>query len=331
MKACIIDLDSKLRCYDISVGYKREINEAFIEIIYCSLNPLINHPEIYKNRKIEKPFIIGSEAVGYIKEVNENTSLRAGDRVIVYPWIFCNLCPRCIAGLEYLCELGFLLGCFRDGLCREHIVLPIRNLVKTSSEIPLEIASTLGFTGSTAYHIYNTIITRGGRNIAILNALNPIGIYLIQLLSSSGMNVITVSHERDTEYLINHYDIDRAISFSDINVLESLNIDTAILIVDPLCNISFNTSILSLKGRLVILDVLNLSKYKIDLSGICKKEIEIIGCRGSSRYDLIQCMNYAKRGILKPRILGIYGMYEYHDIWKLLTENYTNGSILIKI
>ena len=59
------------------------------------------------------PHIPGSEVMGVAK--SDGKRIRKGDKVIIYPRIFCGNCDMCLTSREYMCTNGGLWGVVSNG------------------------------------------------------------------------------------------------------------------------------------------------------------------------------------------------------------------------
>ena len=55
---------------------------------------------------------------------------RPGDRVYVYPGIWCGECPSCRRGAENLCRQMRIMGFHRDGGFAEYVAAPLQSLIR---------------------------------------------------------------------------------------------------------------------------------------------------------------------------------------------------------
>ncbi|MBA4392704.1 MAG: alcohol dehydrogenase [Desulfobacca sp.] len=93
------------------------------------------------HRDLILPRIPGEEVVGTILEKGEGVSgFEAGQRVYVYPGIWCGSCPACRMGAENLCTHMEIMGFHRHGGFAQVVIAPAQSLIPVSSEIALEEA-----------------------------------------------------------------------------------------------------------------------------------------------------------------------------------------------
>jgi propanol-preferring alcohol dehydrogenase len=107
------------------------------------------------------PFTLGHENAGWVDSVGTGvTSVKEGDAVAIYgPW-GCGKCPRCLLGIETLCERpmeqpipGGGGGLGLDGGMAEYMLVPFeRLLVKLPGKLTPAQAAPLTDAGLTPYH-----------------------------------------------------------------------------------------------------------------------------------------------------------------------------------
>ena len=77
------------------------------------------------DRGISLPLTLGHETAGEIMSVGpEVKDRKAGEMVLVYPWIGCGICRVCKMGFENLCMKPRCLGVHCDGGYSDQIVVP---------------------------------------------------------------------------------------------------------------------------------------------------------------------------------------------------------------
>lgn len=93
------------------------------------------------NGLVSYPRVIGHEIAGEIVSIGENKKgLKAGDRVVVDPYLFCGNCYPCSIGRTNCCNDLRVLGVHVDGGMTELITHPADMLVPIPENIPWDIA-----------------------------------------------------------------------------------------------------------------------------------------------------------------------------------------------
>ncbi|HEU4983412.1 MAG TPA: alcohol dehydrogenase catalytic domain-containing protein, partial [Acidobacteriaceae bacterium] len=108
----------------------------------CGTDLHIFEWDAWAQKTIPVPLVIGHEFVGEIVEVGSNvTDFQVGDRVSGEGHVVCGRCRNCLAGRRHLCAHTQGVGVNRAGAFAEFIVLPMGNIWRHSSGIPLEVAA----------------------------------------------------------------------------------------------------------------------------------------------------------------------------------------------
>jgi len=133
------------------------------------------------------PVTMGHEIGGEVVEVGPDVrGVKAGDRVVVYPWLGCGECPTCLAGNDHLCNraarnLGMQLpGGYAD-LCRvpnERYLVPIGTLDPAR-------AATFACAGITAYGAIRKIPQADAEDYIAVVGGGGVGMTAIALLSAT--------------------------------------------------------------------------------------------------------------------------------------------------
>jgi D-arabinose 1-dehydrogenase-like Zn-dependent alcohol dehydrogenase len=135
------------------------------------------------DRGILLPITPGHEIAGTLVDLggHVDTSLKEGDRVVVYPWLGCGECRKCAAGFENLCEAKpASLGIFNDGGYAEYVRVPHpRYLVPTGGIGPSQ-AAPLACSGLTTFSALQKCGLHEGDLLVILGA-GGLGTTAIQL------------------------------------------------------------------------------------------------------------------------------------------------------
>jgi NADPH:quinone reductase-like Zn-dependent oxidoreductase len=103
------------------------------------------------------PMTPGIDVAGEIDAVGDAvTTYRTGDRVVVYPGIFCGACRWCHAGEESMCDHYEILGEERPGGFAEYVVVPAANLERLPAGVTWERAAAVPAAFTTAWRMLIT-------------------------------------------------------------------------------------------------------------------------------------------------------------------------------
>ncbi len=134
------------------------------------------------------PRILGHELGVEIEQINDPAStLKAGDRCAVEPYLNCGTCIACKRGRTNCCANLKVLGVHIDGGMRSQIIVPTNKLHR-SEKLTLDqlaLVETLGI----GCHAVNRASPEQGEWTLILGA-GPIGLSVIPFAQAAGANVI---------------------------------------------------------------------------------------------------------------------------------------------
>ena len=83
---------------------------------------------------VSYPRIMGHEIAGEVVE-GESGGIRAGDRVVIDPVVFCGACFHCRNGQTNLCPNGSLIGRDTDGGFAEYAAVPASHVFRLPQAI----------------------------------------------------------------------------------------------------------------------------------------------------------------------------------------------------
>lgn len=103
-------------------------------------------------RIVSPPRTLGHEIAGIVRAVGPDvTTVRAGDRRVVYPWLGCGTCSFCANGDEHLCNRPAALGVQRDGGFAESVLVPHEKYLFAYDPLHDAQACTYACSGLTAF------------------------------------------------------------------------------------------------------------------------------------------------------------------------------------
>ena len=257
------------------------------------------------------PHIPGAETSGEIEEIGEHVStLKKGDKVIVYNRTFDETCDMCLNQCEMLCRNGGKeIGLVTNGGFAEYISVPEKNVFKIPNEMSWELAASIPVTTLTPYHALKQSALKIDEFLVIFGASGNTGMMVTQLGKKMGAKVIAVSKDNwikdfGADYVITEYDkVAEKVKeitqgkMADV-VLNSLGLQT--------WENSFES--VGLNGRWVTFGGLTGADVKLNVQSLYSKQIRLIGSTGGTRKEITELIDMHKD--LKPRVWKKFALDE---------------------
>lgn len=149
-------------------------------------------PRIYEKGTYRFPLIPGHEFAGTVEAVGEGVEgFRPGDRVAVFPLIWCGRCAACERGRYAQCSDYGYLGSRSDGAFAEHVVAPARNLVRVPEGLSLEAAAMAEPAAVALHALRRAGGPFAGETVAVFGA-GPVGLIAAQWARAMGSSAVLV-------------------------------------------------------------------------------------------------------------------------------------------
>ncbi len=133
-------------------------------------------PRIFTKGTYTFPTVCGHEFAGIVEACGAGVdTFSPGDAVVVFPLLWCGMCPACEQGNYVQCHDYDYLGSRRDGAFAEFVVAPKENLIRVPEKVALEEAA-MTEPAAVALHALRRVGTSlVGKTVAIFGA-GPIGL-----------------------------------------------------------------------------------------------------------------------------------------------------------
>ncbi len=169
-------------------------DQVMVQVKACALN----HLDLFIRKGlpgIKLPHINGSDVAGDIIAVGDYiTDLEPGQRVLLAPMTFCNVCEKCTAGQQNFCPQFSVLGYLNDGGNCEYIAAPRVSVLPIPDELTYDEAAALPLVSVTAWHM---LVTRcgikPGDTVLVLGGGSGIGTIAIQVCKMFGATCIATA------------------------------------------------------------------------------------------------------------------------------------------
>ena len=269
------------------------------------------------DRGVKFPVIPGHEIVGTVSAIGDSVvGIKEGDDVLVYPWIGCGTCPTCEKGDTNLCEAPQSLGVFQDGGYAEYSLIPDYKFLAQISGMDLEGAASLACSGLTAYTAVKKAISNSPENILIVGAggLGLMGVQIAKALCDAKVICADLTDEKlqkakemGADHTINTKDSE---SFKNImSICNEKGADSIIDFVNAPPTVKLDLSVIRKRGNIVLVGLFG-GAVDLPLVSIPLKAITIQGAYTGNYNDMIELIDLAKRGIIKPIVSKHYSMDE---------------------
>lgn len=149
------------------------------------------------HRDLSYPRVLGHEIAGTIHLLPKEYGgeLNVGDRVQVYPGVYCGECSYCRSGRENLCDSMEILGFHLDGGMEEFLEIPVREADKMIFPIPENLTmeqATLAEPLSCCIQMQDKLEKGAHRKLLILGA-GRLGILNYLLAKRTGWKDVKVA------------------------------------------------------------------------------------------------------------------------------------------
>jgi len=168
----------------------RKENEALLQINKVGICGTDLHAYSGNQAFFTYPRILGHELASTVLEIGENPKgIKAGDKVVVMPYISCNECIACRNGKTNCCTNIRVLGVHTDGGMQEQITVP-SSILLLANHLSNEQMAVVEPLAIGAHAIRRAAIV-AGETVAVIGC-GPIGIGIMKLAQIAGAKVIAI-------------------------------------------------------------------------------------------------------------------------------------------
>ena len=142
------------------------------------------------------PLTLGHEIVGKVVALGpdaEGLGVKLGDRRIVFPWVGCGECERCLAEEDNLCAKGAAIGVRQSGGFGSHVLVPHPRHLVDPGDIDPAVAATYACSGLTVYSAIRKLMPMAADKPIVLIGAGGLGLSAVEVLKALGhRNIVSV-------------------------------------------------------------------------------------------------------------------------------------------
>ncbi len=184
MEALVLHAVGDLRLEQIPVPSVSE-GQVRVQIGFCGVCGS-DIPRIFSKGTYSFPTVCGHEFAGTVELCGPGVDdFEQGDRVVVFPLLWCGKCAACENGKYVQCSDYDYLGSRSDGAFAEYVVAPKENIIRVPDGVSLEEAAQTEPAAVALHAIRRVPDSHVGKTIAIFGT-GPIGLMVAQWASIMG-------------------------------------------------------------------------------------------------------------------------------------------------
>ncbi|KAF0181469.1 MAG: threonine 3-dehydrogenase [Limisphaerales bacterium] len=183
----------------------------------CGTDLHIHKWDVWAQRTIPVPMVVGHEFVGEVVEVGANVSdFHPGELVSAEGHVVCGRCRNCLAGRRHLCKDTSGIGVNRPGAFAEFISVPMTNVWHHRPDIDRDVASIFDPFGNAVHTALSFDLL--GEDVLVTGA-GPIGIMGAAVAKHAGARYVVITDVNDYRLdLAKRMGVDVAVNVSRDNL-----------------------------------------------------------------------------------------------------------------
>ncbi len=198
MKALVYNGPNDIKLKDLPKPVRKK-GEVLIKIKACGICGSDVEGYLGISGRRTAPMVMGHEFAGKVVEVDKNSEFSKGDKVTVYPKLYCGECIYCQKDLTNICPEADFFGVMdKDGAMQEYLSIPEKYVLKINKDISYAEISMVEPL-AVAYRSSSKISTSDlkNANFVLLIGAGTIGLLILQVLKLKGVKNVIVSDLSD--------------------------------------------------------------------------------------------------------------------------------------
>jgi propanol-preferring alcohol dehydrogenase len=257
------------------------------------------------------PLVLGHQIAGSVVGVGPGCELAEGERCVVYCYLHCGACRRCLEGRQNVCQrVARRIGFEEEGGFAELVTVPQRNLFRAPAGMDAARASVLPDAVATSYHaVVRVARVAPGERVAVFG-VGAVGLYAARAAALRSARVVAVDRVDDerlelarsfgaAQTLAVERDItpDAATVDAIAGALDG-SADAVLDFVGGTSTLATAAAVARPGARVVAIGIID--GARIPLAPFAEKGIRLRTSLASTPSDLLEVIALAERGLVEP-------------------------------
>ncbi len=277
---------------------------------------------------VQYPRIMGHEMIGEVVESGGNNTLRAGDRVIIDPELFCGACFHCKIGQTHLCPKGMLLGRDANGGFADYVAAPASHVFRLPDSVDSRTAPLIQVL-TTCLHAQRLINILPGESVVVLG-LGVTGQLHVQLAKARGAkSVIGITRSAEKRELAQKLGADLTFASGEETIqkvreaTEGRGADVIIESTGAMTSLADAITMARFGGRLLLFGIITATEGALPFYQLYFKELALINARVAKSEDYPDSIDLVQRGVvrLEPLVSNVMPFAELKTAIGMLASN----------
>ncbi len=290
-----------------------------------------------KDRGVKLPLAMGHEIVGRVVKLGPDaTGVAVGDLRIVFPWVGCGTCERCLAEEDNMCLTGKSLGVYQNGGYATHVLaMEPRHLVDPGTVDPA-LAATYACSGITVYSAIKKVMPLPPDSPIVLVGAGGLGLNAIAVLKAMGhRNIVSVDISEEKRANATAAGATATVDGSGEGVAEAIMaaagapVRAIIDLVNGTATARFSMAALTKGGRLVQVGLFG-GDMTLMLPIMAMRELTVGGSYVGNPKELRELVALAQAGTLKPLPYSTVPMNQANDALMRLKDGKITGRVVLR-
>lgn len=282
------------------------------------------------------PHINGCEVAGIVSEAGGGASVKAGDRVIVFPGFSCGKCEYCLKGERTLCLKYGYLGAARHGGYAEYVKVPAENCLPLTDSISEIDGAAIPLAFLTSWHaLFAQANLQPGETVLVQAGGSGVGSSAIQIAKLVGAKVITTVGSDEKADFVREIGADEVINYKTQDFVQETKRMTGKRGVDVLIEHigaeTFEKSIycMNRRGRIVSVGSHGSHWARMDLRHVYMKNLRIFGTNLGSILELKSILEYLEAGKLRAIVDRTFPLPDARTAVQYLLDRKNKGKVVL--